>query len=451
MQSTHLSHTIRSFLGLSLVSLGACNGPPLTQDVPSADAVVSDSAPLFPEHRSSAARASSMPMDLPTLTSDNADFALALNRVSRPAAGNTIFSPHSISVALAMTRAGAVGVTGTEMDSALRFTMPQDRLHPAFNALSLSLAERPAVATSTDTAPDPERPALQLTWANDIWVDPSVQMVPSFLDTLAMHYGAGAHIAPFGSNPAGARTMINQWVSDRTQTRIPDLLPDGSITGDVKIVLTNAVYFNARWLTPFEPHATSDAAFTRLDGSTVNVPMMRHGASIQAPFVETAEWTAAEFAYRGDQLAMLVVVPAAGTFAAFEAGLDGARYRAIVSAMEPRPVSVSLPRFRARQKLALKPALQALGMNAAFDMADFSAMQRGAVNIEEVYHQGFIDVTEAGTEAAAATGVVLFDGSAPLNPGLLIANRPFYFFIRDRVTGAVLFVGRVLDPSLPAS
>lgn len=457
MQFTRFNPIIsRSFARVSLAffsiaAVAACNTPQVTQDVPMNDAVVSDSAPAFPEHRSSAARASSMPADLPTLISDNTDFAFALNRVALPAAGNTVFSPHSISVALAMTRAGAVGVTGTEMDTALRFTLPGARLHQAFNALTLSLAERPAVATSMDSAPDPERPALRLTWANDIWVEPSETMVPSYLDTLAMYYGAGAHIAPFLTNPSAARTMINQWVSDRTSARIPELLPESAIDRHVKVVVTNAVYFNARWRSPFEMRATSDAAFTRLDGSTVNVPMMARAAPVQAPFAETAEWSAAEFPYQGDQLAMVVVVPAAGTFAAFESGLDGAKYRSIVSALAPRPVSANLPRFRARQKIELKNALQSLGMNAAFADADFSAMIQGPVQIKEVYHQGFIDVAEAGSEAAAATAVVLYDGSVALNPAQLIANRPFYFFIRDRVTGAVLFVGRVLDPSLPAS
>lgn len=444
-QSRFFSRTI--LCTLALAGMAACKPNDVPQDVPRADAAdenVADSGPSFPEFRSTAARASSMPADVPTLVSDNADFAFALNRVANTEPGNTAFSPHSLSVALAMTRAGAVGTTGTEIDTALRFTLTGDALHQAFNALTLSLGDAPAQATAADTMPDPTRPALQMHWVNDLWVRAGQGIVPSYLDTLSRYYGGSVHIAPF-DRPTDAKELINLWVSIHTGGLIPELL-DG-LGMDTQWVLTNAVYLNARWKIPFSARITGDAPFTTINGGTVRTPFMAHGFPISAAYAEGTGWSAVELPYVGDRVAMLFVMPDAGTFASFEGSLDGARYRSIVSALREQLVEVRLPKFTVRKPLKLKEPLRTLGMRQAFTAPDFSAMLIGSsINLDEVIHQGFVQVDEAGTLAAAATAVIAADAGVRPSPRF-IADRPFYFFLRDRTTGALLFVGRVVDPT----
>jgi serpin B len=433
----------------SLVSLIACRNSELRQDVPPSDAIVVDGEALsFPQQRSSVARAASVATDVPALVSGNADFAFALRSAAMQPATNTIFSPHSISTALAMARAGAVGSTGTEMDTALRFSLSGDALHQAFNALSLALAERPAQATAADVEPDPMRPALQLSWVNDAWAAESFRCTPTYLDTLARNYGLGVHIAPFETDIEASRVMINAWISAHTAARIPELLAPNDLPMSTRLVLTNAVYLNARWKNRFNPNNTLPRDFTRLDGSTVRAPMMAQSSSI--PYAEGAGWAAIDLPYVGEQLSMLVMLPTAGSFESFERELTGDRYRSIVAALAARPVVVALPRFRMRTAMKLKPALRSLGMAQAFNGGDFSGITTTeAIGIEDVHHQGFIDVTEGGTEAAGATAVVFIDASVVPGPPPTVfdATRPFYFAIRDRATGALLFLGRVLDPT----
>jgi serpin B len=371
----HPSHSFPAILlTIALVSGPACKPNGVPQDVPNADASdadAPDSGLSFPEYRSTQARAASAPTDVATLTSDNADFAFAINRVANTDPGNTAFSPHSISIALAMTRAGAVGATGTEIDAALRFTLAGDRLHQAFNALALDLAQAPAQATAADTMPDPARPALQLHWVNDLWVGAGQRIVPTYLDTLARYYGAGVHIAPF-ERPVEATRLVNLWVSIHTEGLIPDLID--TLPPDTQWVLTNAVYLNARWKFPFEARMTSEGDFTTENSGTVRARFMRRSSPVTAAYARGTSWTAAEVPYVGDRVAMLFVMPDAGTFSTFERALDGAQYRSIVAALSEQPVSLSVPKFTVRRSLELKDALIALGMRQAFGGPDFSAM-----------------------------------------------------------------------------
>ena len=249
--------------------------------------------------------------------------------------------------------------------------------------------------------------------------------------------------------PELARGLINDRVSTLTMGRIPTLIPRGQITDHTRAVLTNAVYFNARWDARFNPEYTRDGAFTRADGSVVTARMMAHPTMQTLPYARGDGWQAVEMPYVGREVAMLVVVPDAGAFAEFERALDVDRYESIVNALGARLVSLHLPRFSIRSPLLLKEPLQSLGMRLAFsDFADFTALTRQEpLKISEVVHEGFIDVTEAGTEAAAATAVVFVDGGVAPDFVSLTVDRPFYYFIRDRETGALLFIGRVVDPS----
>ncbi|MFO0601878.1 MAG: serpin family protein [Polyangiales bacterium] len=437
------------------VALDTGDAPP--GDVPPGDVQDADVAPtdadaavMEPETlRSMRGRSPAATDDLAALAQGNADFGLALHRAAVPATGNTVMSPYSVSTALAMARAGAVGTTGTEIDTALRFTLTGDRLHGAFNAADLALAGRPAEATAADPEPAVPRPALRLRVANDVWVQRGLPVVPAYLDTLGRWYGAGARVLDFAAAPDPSRRTINAWISSLTEARVPELIPAGTIDGATKVVLTNAVYFNARWLHRFNPDYTAEGVFTRVDGTTVNARMMSGGVARQLPYAEGAGWRAVELPYVGDRLAMLVVVPDAGTFADFERSFDGARYRAVTAALGQRLVSVRLPRFTARLPLLLRGPLESLGMRAAFTSgADFSGITPGGgIFIEQVVHEGFIEVTEAGTEAAAATAVIFADSSVQPDIVNVSVDRPFYYVIRDRPTGAMLFVGRVVDPT----
>jgi serpin B len=247
------------------------------------------------------------------------------------------------------------------------------------------------------------------------------------------------------ADPEAARKEINDWVSARTEEKIPELLPQGIIKPDTRLVLTNAVYFNAAWKTPFEPDRTANLVF-HAPGGDVTVATMR-GEIGDLRGAAGPGYQAVSLPYEGDELDMVIIMPDAGMFDAVEAGLDATAVQDILGALGPSGYgALRMPKFEFRAKADMVPALQALGMADAFtEIADFSGMD-GARNlmITAIQHQAFVKVNEAGTEAAAATGVVAGPTSAPSE---LVIDRPFLFLIRDIETGSIIFVGRVLDPS----
>ncbi len=374
--------------------------------------------------------------DAEALTAGNSDFAADLYREVRGEPGNLFMSPHSISIALAMTYAGAKGVTATQMADALSFDLPAAQLHPAFNGLDLALASRGTSAES-DTIP------FRLSVANSLWGQDGYPFLTPFLDTLAVNYGAGMNVLDFQTQPEASRVTINDWVEAQTNDKIVDLLPRGVITDLTRLVLTNAVYFSAAWAEPFEASATRDATFTTPTGP-VTVPTM-HSVT-EARYGEGAGWKAAELVYDGNELSMVIVVP--DDLTAFEAGLSGETFATIGDALSKHQLELALPKFKFDAPLGLKEPLQALGMTDAFsDAADFSGIDGGTtLKITDVLHKGFVAIDENGTEAAAATAVIVGTDSVP-QPATLTVDKPFVFFIQDLQTGALLFVGRVLDPS----
>jgi serpin B len=375
------------------------------------------------------------------LARDNAAFAWDFYREATKPGENLFLSPHSISVALAMTWAGARGETEAEMADAMHFTLGQERLHAAFNALDLELQKR-AEAGSAE-APLPFR----LNVTNALFGQVGFSLLDSFLDTLAQHYGAGMRLMDFVAETEQSRLAINEWVSERTEQRIEELIAPGIIDAATRLVLVNAIYFTASWAEPFDEAATRDAAFRRLDGSEVMVPTMHR--NVEAVYGEGAGFQAAELAYDGRQLAMLLLVPDEGTFTAFEETLSERMVDEVRAGLSAHLVELAFPKFSFRSNVPAKAPLQALGMVAAFGagQADFSGMTDTApLFIQDVVHQAFIAVDERGTEAAAATAVIVGETSAP-PPATLSIDRPFVFAIIDRMTGATLFVGRVLDPS----
>jgi len=371
---------------------------------------------------------------------DNA-FAFDLYQVLKQTGGNLFYSPYSISEALAMAYAGARGETEKDMAQALSFTLSQDRLHPAFDSLDLQLKQRGQGAQGTNGT------AFRLDVANAIWGQKDYQFLSQYLDVLAQNYGVGLRIVDFIKQTEQARVTINQWVSDQTQGKIKDLIPPGGINDMTRLVLTNAVYFNAAWQYPFNKEATSDGPFYLLDGSNVTVPMMKQTESFG--YTEGANYEAVELPYSGQELSMVILLPKAGQFEAFENSLDADLVKTIIGELKTCQVSLTMPKFEYDSSFGLKQALSTLGMGVAFTPdADFSGMNGGHdLLIQDVLHKAFVSVDEAGTEAAAATGVIVGITAIPAQQAQVTINRPFLFLIRDISTGSIIFVGRVLNPA----
>jgi len=380
--------------------------------------------------------------ELAGLVVGNSVFALDLYQVLREEGGNLFYSPYSISLALAMTYAGARGETERQMADTLHFTLPQDRLHPAFNALDLELAGRGEGAEGKDGE------GFRLNIVNAIWGQTGYKFLREFLDVLAENYGAGLRLLDFVKAPEESRITINDWVSDQTEGRIEDLIPQGEIDALTRLVLANAIYFNAAWLNPFEEERTQDGPFYLLDGGEVTVPMMRQTELFG--YAEGEGYQAVELPYDGSELSMVILLPRQGEFAAFEGSLNAARVDAVLKELAHKQVALTLPKFEFESGFRLVEALAAMGMPVAFsDDADFSGMTGNLdLFISAVIHKAFVSVDEAGTEAAAATAVVMeMKAARPTEPVEMTVDRPFVFLIRDIQSGAILFVGRVLNPS----
>jgi serpin B len=396
------------------------------------------SASAAPEARSDKPRQSApqvAPEDVRALASGHNRFGLAMYRLL--GGGNLFFSPYSIAQVLTMTSAGAHGQTAQQMAQALHSAFPQQRLHPAANALDQALSSRRA-----------GEDGFRLEIANSIWGQQGFAFQPEFLDTLATNYGAGLRLLDFKTAPELSRATINTTIAQQTHDKIADLLPAGSIDASTRLVLANAIYFNAKWAAPFAKESTRDGAFNPEQGGAVTAPMMTTQASYA--YMSGQGYQAIALPYRGG-VSMLALVPDAGQLTAFEAGLDEARLQSILDGLANRLVLLTLPKFEYHSNsISLRSQLVALGMADAFDpsTADFSGMDgQRDLFIGDGYHKAVVRVDEEGTEAAAATAVNMRATSALVDPPLnLTIDRPFIFLIRDDATGALLFMGRMVNP-----
>lgn len=382
------------------------------------------------------------PADIEKLVEGNSNFAFELYQALRAEEGNIFYSPYSISLALAMTCGGARGDTEKQMADAMRFLLAQERLHPAFNSLDLLLASRgEANAGEGDEG-------FRLHIANSIWGQRDFEFLDAYLDLLAVNYGAGLRVLDFIKDAELARRTINDWVSKQTEQKILDLLPEGSITDMTRLVLANAIYFNAAWEYPFSTNNTSDGDFYLADGGKITVPMMHQTEWFG--YAEGDGYQAVELPYDGRELSMVILLPEDGRFDSFEASLSSGLVNDIIPEIGRAKVELSMPKFSFDSSFGLKEALNALGMEDAFvpGAADFSGMNgKEDLYIQDVVHKAYVSVDEAGTEAAAATGVIVGVTSMP-EITLMEIDSPFIFLIRDIETGTVLFVGRVMDPGL---
>jgi serpin B len=385
--------------------------------------------------------------DAAQLAKDDTAFAMDLYaRVAPDDSQNVFFSPYSISLALAMTYNGAAGDTAQQMANALHFSLPVDRLNAALDSVDLALATR---KNALDAAGHPVK-GFELNVADSLWADKTLPIAQPFVDTLGRSYGAALRLVDFIDAPDPARVAINGWVSDQTNAKIQDLIPQGDIDSSTRMVLVNAIYFDAPWESPFSPDATQQGTFTRADGSTTTDTAMYQYME-NASYGQGDGWQAVELPYVGNQTSMVVVVPDSGKLASVEQSLNGDGVQSVFSSLAAgATVSLTLPKFQIKgATISLAKELRDLGMVDAFDSekANFSKMADMPLYVSDVVHQAFVNVDEAGTEAAAATAVVMAGAAAPDKLITLDVNRPFLIFIRDIPTNTVLFVGRVVDPT----
>lgn len=373
----------------------------------------------------------------------NNDFGWDLLHQLQAESGNLFYSPFSISSALAMTWAGARGDTETQMAQTMHYSLDQAGFHPAFNGLMLALDSR---AKAEGIEPDK---AFKLHLANALWGQQGFSFVSSFLDTLALNYGAGMYLVDFQKDPEGARQDINTWVSKETEQKIKDIVPQGVIDPSTRLVLANAIYFKADWANEFNKDDTADQEFHLADGTTVNVPTMFQNGSFR--FATGNSLMAIELPYAGNDLSMVILLPNEGQLETVQAGLDSSSLDTLLNAMEYQNVDLYLPKFKYEYSLSLADTLARMGMTDAFDpsKADFSGMDGARdLYIGDVLHKAFVAVDEAGTEAAAATVVIMkLTAMLPESAIEFRVNRPFLFVIRDIPTGTILFVGRVMNPA----
>ncbi len=353
---------------------------------------------------------------------------------------NLAISPASLALALIMTGAGARGETATQMQRVLHLGAPAEALLAAAGGLARELA-------------DPARPVV-LRIANRLFGEQTQRFEAAYRDALSGAFGAPLEPVDFKAAAEQARERINAWVEAETQQRIRGLVPQGGVDVATRLVLVNALYFLGDWAEPFDPARTHPAPFQLSAGARVEVPTMRQTGTL--PYAKRDGFAAVELPYRGGELAMLLVVPDGPQgLAVLEKAVDAAWLARLAAALTPQLVQVHLPRFEVKpaRSLAVGPALQELGMRLAFDpaRADFGGIARWRSPEErlclgEVFHQAFVKVDEQGTEAAAATAVAMLAGGAPPRPVQFVADRPFLFFLRDRRSDLVLFMGRVADP-----
>ena len=366
--------------------------------------------------------------DVQTVVEGNNQFAFDLyGRLSKKE-GNIIFSPYSISTALAMTYGGARGETEAKMAKVIHFTLTQDRLHPAFGTLAADLQKE-----------DKERP-YRLDIANSLWPAMGLVLKPAFQKLTQENYGAGLKQLDFSGATEESRQIINRWVEGKTKDKIKELLLPGDLTPLTSLVLTNAIYFKADWKSQFPKDGTQEAEFEVAPTKKVSVSMMHHR---KQPFnyFEGNGFQWLELPYKGDRLSMVFLLPQQkGKLADLEETLTPAALQKGIEKLHPTPGKVSLPRFKMTLRLDLLKDLIEMGMSAG----PFSAMTDGSLFITKVIHKAFIEVDEEGTEAAAATAVIL--GKAYIPPFEFLANHPFLFLIRDKQTNSILFLGRVTNP-----
>ncbi|HKI33811.1 MAG TPA: serpin family protein [Gemmataceae bacterium] len=372
--------------------------------------------------------------DVAAVVKGNNEFAFDLYGQLREKEGNRFFSPYSISTALAMTHVGARGDTATEMAKALHFTLPPDKLNPAFAELIKQVNG------------EGRKRGYQLSVANALWGQSDLGFKEDFLKLTRDNYGAGLNEVNFAGATEAARKQINAWVEKQTHDKIKELFKPDILNPGTRLVLTNAIYFKGDWNSPFKKDLTRDESFDVGDGK-IKAPMMHQTAQLK--YLDAGTLQVLEMPYAGKELSMVVLLPkkVAG-LGDLEKSLTAEKLAGWLGKVREAAIIVSLPKFKTTSEFELKDQLSALGMKKAFGPgADFSGISSTELQITAVVHKAFIDVNEEGTEAAAATGVAVGDKGGPPSLQEFRADHPFLFLIRDTRTDNVLFLGRIVNPT----
>lgn len=360
-------------------------------------------------------------------------FGIDLYKVLSRKPGNIFLSPFSISSALAMTYIGAADDTALQMKNVLHFDLDDQVLHNDFSRLIKSLSQ--------------PNEKYQLSIANSMWVQDGYPFLKEFINKVQGYYEAGLNYVDFISNKEEARQKINAWVEEKTNQRIKDIIKPDDIDELTRLVLTNAIYFKGSWESPFDPSMTKKELFYLTKDEKKEIDMMYQ--SMTTNYTENSTVQILELPYAGKQLSMIIALAKDHDgLEELERNLSLDLLKKWFIDLKPREVQVYLPKFKTECRFNLKQALMNMGMTDAFTMAaDFSKMDgTKMLYIKDVIHQSFVEVNEEGTEAAAATAVIINVKMGPSIPVVFRADRPFLFFIYNREYNLILFIGRMANP-----
>jgi serpin B len=367
------------------------------------------------------------------MAQSNNTFAFNLYQRVKEEDRNLIFSPYSISQALGMLYLGAGGTTRQQIAETLALPAPED----------IDFIE---LGSIMNAPPAYEEVLFQLNVANSLWAQQGYALHPDYVNSLSEYYGVQLEEVDFAA-PDQTAQIINQWVSEQTQDKIQNLVDPSSLDPLTRLILVNAIYLNAGWALMFDENGTEDAPFTLLDGTQVTVPMMHQDN--QHTYVGTETYQVVQLDYQQPNFAMIVILPDQGQFEAVEAMLSNEFFETLRTQLfMSYNLKLALPRFKYDTSLDLAETLSDMGMPAAFSAdADFSGISDEGLFVNGVIHQAYISVDEKGTEAAAATEIGMGGGGPPNEPIIFNANRPFIYIVYEYRSGAILFIGRVVDPS----
>jgi len=376
--------------------------------------------------------------EIEAVVDGNTAFALDLYSRLKDEDGNLFFSPYSISVALAMTYAGARENTAQQMSQTLRFSLDPQRLHPAFGKLEERLEALQ------------EEGNVQLEIANSLWPHKSYPILEEYIGLVKKYYGVKITPLDYAADTEAARRIINEWVEEKTKDKIKDMIGPGVLDALTRLVLVNAIYFKGNWADQFEEELTKDAPFHPLSGESIEVPMMKQQETFG--YAEHEDLQILQMPYAGDEMSMLVLLPKnMDGLANLQSVLSKENLEKWIKSIRKKEVLVFLPKFKVTSQFRLDEALASMGMTDAFspEKADLSGIdgEPHRLYIGAVIHKAFVDVNEEGTEAAASTAVGFALASMPEPVPTFRADHPFIFMIRDNNTGSILFMGRIVDPA----
>jgi len=378
-----------------------------------------------------------------TVAANNA-FAADLYRAVAPNRGNFAYSPLALLTALSMARAGSGSPSDTraEFDTFLHANLTPD-LDTGLSTLQQGLSAR-----SGETRSTVRKGRISLELSASLWGQRGTHFKEDYLDLLAGAYDTGFHVVDFRTDAESARQSINRWGNEATRGKFDELAPRGDVTQYTRFVVASESYLQAPWLLPFDATNTKRGVFQRVDDQPVDVRMMQLTAPQGLRYAEKPDWTAVEIPYLGEQLSLVAVMPTAGQFEAFEQGLNDDRIREIMTSLQPQPIDLRLPQFQFTTAANLNEAIKPL-LPAAFDQsADFSAITSDeTLALSQVLYKGFYGVNEEGTESVDATTARPTNTTNIAGVKTVTVDRPFVFFVRDRESGVVLLIGRVVNPS----